>query len=60
MNKKNCDHEKCKPEYDSELAKNMTSIEVRKHFPRFFGKCPDCNEEVIYYASTEHFVMGDW
>jgi hypothetical protein len=55
-----CKHEKHIPKFDSELAKNMSWIEVREKFPRYYGKCEECGESLIAYASTEHFVMGDW
>ena len=55
-----CKHEKCCPEFNSEEAKNLDSYEVRKKYPRFMGACPDCGSQVIYYASAEHYIMGDW
>jgi len=26
----------------------------------FMGKCPDCGDSVILYASWAHYVMGDY
>lgn len=40
---------------------NPASAEIRKRWPRLHGKCPKgCGYEGIYYASMEHYVMGDW
>ena len=57
-----CDHVECVPPngFDEERAKSMTVVDVRKHFPRFFGRCPDCGDEVPVYASYEHYAAGEW
>lgn len=55
-----CAHASCVVKFDPEAASTMTTVEVRKNFPRFFGLCPECEEQVIIYASRKHFVMGDW
>jgi hypothetical protein len=41
-------------------ARGLSAEEVRKRWPRFYGPCPDCNTTVIHYASTAHYVLGDW
>lgn len=47
--------------FDEEKAKDLSASEIRKQFPRLFGKCPlDCGFEGIGYASFKHYVMGDW
>lgn len=58
--KEPCNHPKCTVKFDRAEAATMTSAEVRKNFPRFFGTCPDCKEQVIIYSSTSHYQMGDW
>jgi hypothetical protein len=55
-----CDHNLVLPLFDPELAKGMGASEVRKHFPRFSGKCPVCGEQVTVYASWQHYIAGDW
>lgn len=43
---------------------NPKSAEVRRRWPRgqFTEEvpCPSCGYVGIYYASTAHYVMGDW
>jgi hypothetical protein len=55
-----CEHKECRPYFDPVAAKSMTDAQVRKAFPRFQGTCPECNQFVISYASSEHYVAGDW
>jgi hypothetical protein len=57
-----CPHSKCMPQYDSEKVKkeNMSPERVRELYPRFCGQCPDCGEQLIQYASFEHYLAGDW
>jgi hypothetical protein len=55
-----CQHPKLIPEFDAAAARKMTSTEVRKTYPRAYGKCPDCGWEGVLYASYEHYVMGDY
>ncbi len=57
-----CDHVRCVPPngFDEESAKPMTVAEVRRRFPRFFGRCPDCGDEVPAYVSYEHYAAGEW
>ena len=55
-----CEHKNLPVVFDAEKAKGMDSIAVRVAFPRFYGKCPDCGETMIGYASFEHFIAGDW
>lgn len=59
--KEACTHVKCTPEYDDAEAQKINDAwEIRKRFPRFWGTCPDCSQQVICYASFEHYIMGDW
>jgi ssDNA-binding Zn-finger/Zn-ribbon topoisomerase 1 len=55
-----CTHENVKVEFDEEAAKGMDEYQVRERWPRFFGNCPDCGVMLIKYASTAHFIYGDW
>jgi hypothetical protein len=56
-----CTHPKCVPHFNEDDAKAMKNWrEVRKAFPRFEGKCPDCGVQLIAYASYAHYVYGDW
>jgi hypothetical protein len=50
------------PKSDVEfIMGNPMSAEIRKRWPRLFGKCPlGCGYEGIYYASREHYAAGDW
>jgi hypothetical protein len=57
---KDCKHESIKVNYDSDVAKNLTSYEVKKLYPRFQGACPECGQHLIKYASAEHYIAGDW
>lgn len=35
--------------------------EIRKRWPRLSGLCPKgCGYNGIYYASTAHYLYGDW
>ncbi len=34
---------------------------IRKRWPRLCGPCPlGCGYNGTAYASTEHYIMGDW
>jgi ribosomal protein S27AE len=48
------------PEFDAEAARTMTSVEVKRRFPRKRVTCPDCGETFVAYASFEHYTAGDW
>lgn len=48
------------PEFDSQVAAGLSSMDVRKLFPRGNYLCPDCQSHVITYASMEHYISGDW
>lgn len=40
---------------------NPAAAEIRKRWPRLNGICPlGCGYCGIYYASPEHYAMGDW
>lgn len=57
----NCPHENLpKVEFDPELAQGLDSYEVKKRWPRGYYTCSDCLQQVITYASFEHYIMGDW
>jgi hypothetical protein len=53
-----CDHPAHKPDFDEEVCRreNLSASEVRKRYPRL--GCPKCG--AICYASTAHYVYGDW
>ena len=55
-----CKHENLPVKYDSADCAGKGDAYVRKNYPRFYGPCPDCGENMIGYASFEHFVAGDW
>ena len=59
--RQNCTHPKL-PEvpFDAEKAKGMSDAEVRKAYPRLDQYCEDCKQQVICYASAEHYYAGDW
>lgn len=43
------------------IGGNPAAAEVRKRWPRLCGPCPyGCGYSGIYYASTAHYIMGDW
>ena len=47
--------------FDRLAAADLSVAEIRKRWPRLFGKCPKgCGYDGIYYASSEHYTMGDW
>lgn len=47
--------------FDEDAAKHLDAHEVRKRWPRLFGKCPKgCGFDGIGYASMAHYVYGDW
>lgn len=53
-----CDHGVV---FDFHAAKGLDASEVKKRWPRLSGACPKgCGYSGIYYASYEHYVMGDW
>jgi len=60
MTKPECQHTKHMPDFDEEAAKGLDEYEVRKRWPRFMGTCEDCGQQVILYASTMHYLMGDY
>ena len=55
-----CKHEAVQPTFDNEAAAGLDEHEVRKRWPRFSGRCSECGQRVILYASAEHYIMGDW
>jgi Domain of unknown function (DUF4326) len=53
-----CDHG---VRFDPDVARNMTSSQIRKTFPRLHGTCPKgCGFYGASYATWEHYVAGDW
>lgn len=55
-----CDHGIA---FDEEVAstEKLDARQVRNRWPRLMGICPKgCGFKGIYYASTAHFVYGDW
>ena len=59
-----CSHASAMPRFSTKellaAAENLSTPELRKRFPRFAGTCPDCGEYVFLYASTVHYIAGDW
>lgn len=55
-----CEHKNLPVYFDAEKSRGLTANQVRNDYPRFHGKCPDCGETMIGYASFEHYIAGDW
>ena len=55
-----CEHAASMPAFDEDAARDLDAHEVRKRWPRFFGRCAGCGEQVILYASWAHYIGGDW
>lgn len=59
-----CDYSTTFPTDEDSIAavfKHFTAYEIRDYWPRLYGKCPKaCGYEGIAYASTAHYVAGDW
>ncbi len=55
-----CKHEEVTPAFDAAAARGCDPYIVRDRWPRFEGKCPSCGEQLIMYASYEHYIRGDW
>lgn len=46
---------------ESFLAGPPTAYDIRQRWPRLDGPCPKgCGFNGIAYASTAHYIMGDW
>lgn len=59
--RESCEHPCLPPvEFDEAAAQGLSVAEVRKCWPRGWDLCPACGATIIRYASTAHFVMGDW
>lgn len=48
------------PSFDEEAAKGLSTEEIRKRWPRVYTECKRCKAFIIHYASTAHFIYGDW
>lgn len=55
-----CAHNSVAVDFDEAVAADLTVAEIRKRWPRFSGNCPSCGTLLIKYASTAHYVYGDW
>lgn len=55
-----CQHPNVTVLFDYEASKGLSAEEVRKRWPRFHGRCPDCEYYGVIYASREHMYSGDW
>lgn len=55
-----CPHPQCQVTFDPAAAQKLTVEEIRKRWPRFYGPCPDCGQQMIVYASFSHYIYGDW
>jgi hypothetical protein len=55
-----CIHPRTMPAFDHARAKRLDAAEVRRRWPRFEGRCPDCGASVIAYESFAHYAAGDW
>lgn len=53
-----CDHG---VHFDADAARSLSTHEIRRRWPRLDGTCPlGCGFDGIAYASTLHYVAGDW
>lgn len=60
MSDTDCDHGVTFDEAEARRI-NADAYEVRKRWPRLDGACPrGCGFSGIGYASTAHYLMGDW
>lgn len=55
-----CKHEPVVVPFNREMALTMSSWDIRETFPRFSGRCPQCGNTIVKYASHEHYTMGEW
>ena len=55
-----CQHPRCVPAFDEDVARDLDAYEVRRRWPRFDGTCPDCGERMILYASWSQYILGDY
>lgn len=55
-----CDHSKAIPDVKDSDLDGLSAEQVRKRFPRYSGPCPECGKSVIAYASSKHYIAGDW
>ena len=55
-----CAHDADMPVFDEDAAAGLDEHEVRRRWPRYFGKCSQCGSNVILYASYAHYICGDW
>ena len=55
-----CAHAGAIVSFDYAAAAGLDEREIRRRWPRFMGRCPDCAGFVIKYASWEHYIAGDW
>lgn len=60
LNGPECKHESVMPTVTDEELRGLSAREVRTSYPRFFGTCPDCGQELILYASYMHYLAGDY
>jgi hypothetical protein len=55
-----CTHAQVKPAFNVNAVADLPPEEIRRIWPRFEGVCPDCQSQLILYASAEHYTCGDW
>ena len=55
-----CPHTQHRPVFNAEACQYKSKEQIQKDYPRYQGKCSACSQEVILYASVEHFVSGGW
>jgi hypothetical protein len=46
--------------FDPKAARGLRAGEVRQRWPRLCARCPNCGDNVIAYASFQHYIAGDW
>jgi hypothetical protein len=53
-----CQHQKVTLKFSQQSARGLSSLEVRKRWPRFCGFCSECGQWVTLYASYNHYLAG--
>lgn len=55
-----CSHRPHIPVFTSAECRWLSTGKIRDKFPRYEGICTSCKQQIILYASLEHFVVGGW
>ena len=55
-----CTHPSVVPEFDEQAAMGLSTDEIKRRWPRYFGPCSSCDFNGVLYASYAHYLAGDW